>query len=116
MNFEDFWMNETGPSHFAGLPTPKDLAQAAWDRAAALAHANYMPLMDTALAIRFDALDEAQAMKNHGQALDRLRQRGGLGLSEAAAVKDKRKWRAMTATEALCALATPNEAVEKVHS
>ena len=68
----------------------------------------YMPLMDTPLAMRFDALDEDQAVKNRGQTLDRLRQRGGLGLSEAAAVKDRRAWRAMTASDALCALATPN--------
>ncbi len=33
MNFEDFWKNEIGPSHFAGLPAPKDLARAAWNRA-----------------------------------------------------------------------------------
>ena len=33
MDFEEFWNNETGPSHFAGLPTPKDLARAAWNRA-----------------------------------------------------------------------------------
>ena len=33
MDFEEFWNNETGPSHFAGLPTPKALARAAWNRA-----------------------------------------------------------------------------------
>jgi len=33
MTFEDFWKNETGPSHFAGQPAPKDLARAAWHRA-----------------------------------------------------------------------------------
>lgn len=70
--------------------------------------ADYMPLMYTQLAIRFDALDEAQAVKNHGQTLDSLRQRGGLGLSEAAAMKDRRAWQEMTASDALCALATPN--------
>lgn len=36
MNFDDFWKNETGPAHFAGEPTAKDLARAAWNRAAEL--------------------------------------------------------------------------------
>ena len=36
MTFDDFWKNETGPGHLAGLPSPKDLARAAWNRAAEL--------------------------------------------------------------------------------
>ncbi|OGT89739.1 MAG: hypothetical protein A2286_02380 [Gammaproteobacteria bacterium RIFOXYA12_FULL_61_12] len=36
MTFDDFWYNETGPGHFAGKPTPKDLARAAWNRSAEL--------------------------------------------------------------------------------
>ena len=36
MDFEYFWENETGPSHFAGQPTPKGLAHAAWQAAMTL--------------------------------------------------------------------------------
>lgn len=36
MNFDEFWEKETGPGHFAGMPTPKDLARAAWNRATEL--------------------------------------------------------------------------------
>lgn len=75
---------------------------------ACVAAERLMPLMDTPLAIRFDALDEAQAQANHGQTLDRLRQRGGLELSEAAAIREKRKWEPMTHSLALHVLSTPN--------
>lgn len=67
---------------------------------------DYMPLMGTPLAIRFDALSAEQAVANHGQGLEQLRDRGGLDLSEAAAVKEKRGWRSTTAPAALCSLAT----------
>jgi hypothetical protein len=35
---------------------------------------------------------EAQALKNHGQSLERLAQRGGLGHSEAIDILEGRKW------------------------
>jgi hypothetical protein len=73
-----------------------------------LRNAAVMPLAGTPLAIRFDALDESQAMKNHGQTLARLRERGGLDLSEAAAIREKRKWEPMTHSLALHVLSTPN--------
>jgi len=35
---------------------------------------------------------QAQAMSNHGQTLDRLAQRGGLGVSEAIDILEGRRW------------------------
>lgn len=43
MTFEDFWNDETGPKHFAGKPTSKDLARSAWDRATELAYQQRSP-------------------------------------------------------------------------
>lgn len=37
----------------------------------------------------------AQAKKNHGQTLERLAERGGLSISELAAVLEDREWRRM---------------------
>lgn len=37
-------------------------------------------------------LNDAQAMKNHGQSLKRLAERGGLSSSEALAIMDGRRW------------------------
>lgn len=44
---------------------------------------------------------EAQAQRNHYQTLDRLRERGGLSVSEALAILEDRPWRNMDATKAL---------------
>lgn len=64
----------------------------------------WMPVLGYPLAIPIALLDERQAMENHGQTLERLAERGGLGLAEAAAVAERRRWRNMTADEALAAL------------
>lgn len=37
-------------------------------------------------------LNEEQAMKNHGQTLRRLKERGGLGVFEILAIVNKRRW------------------------
>jgi hypothetical protein len=64
----------------------------------------WMPVLGYPLAIPIALLDARQAMENHGQTLERLAERGGLGLAEAAAVAERRRWRNMTAEEALAAL------------
>jgi len=51
----------------------------------------WMPILGTCMAVRFDALNERQAMRNHGQTLDRLAERGGLGPDEAAAILEIRR-------------------------
>jgi lambda repressor-like predicted transcriptional regulator len=43
-------------------------------------------------------------MANHGQTLAQLAERGGLSLSEAAALALRRKWEPMPAEAALAAL------------
>lgn len=47
---------------------------------------------------------DAQAHSNHGQSLERLAERGGLSPSEAVAVIEGRKWRAMENVEAVAEL------------
>ena len=47
-----------------------------------------------------------QAMKNHGQTLERLAERGGLSPSELLAVMEDREWHRMDQDEALSRLAT----------
>lgn len=47
---------------------------------------------------------EAQALKNHGQSLNRLAERHGLSPSEALAVIEDRAWRHVPEAEALAAL------------
>lgn len=65
----------------------------------------YMPILGTPFAVRMDSLNEQQAMKNHGQTLRRLAERGGLGMQEAAAVAERRSWRSQeSAAEAAAAL------------
>lgn len=64
----------------------------------------WMPVLGHPLAIPAALLDARQAMENHGQTLDRLAERGGLSLSEAAAIAERRRWRSMTDSEALAAL------------
>lgn len=53
----------------------------------------YMPILGTPFAVRMDILDNDQAHRNHRQSLDKLRSRGGLGMAEAAAIADRRRWR-----------------------
>lgn len=47
----------------------------------------------------------AQAQRNHGQTLERLAERGGLGPDEAVAVLENRPWRRMPRAEANATLA-----------
>lgn len=47
----------------------------------------------------------AQAWINHGQTLERLRERGGLDASEAVAILEDRTWRSMDTVEAFKRLA-----------
>lgn len=55
-----------------------------------------MPIMGATLLSEipwdFIAPHERQAMTNHGQTLERLAQRGGLGASEAIDIVEGRKW------------------------
>lgn len=53
----------------------------------------WMPLMGTGLAVRMDLLSARQAEINHGQSLDGLADRGGLGCCEALALAEQREWR-----------------------
>lgn len=48
---------------------------------------------------------EAQAERNHGQTLARLAARGGLGVCEAVAIMENRRWRRMEFGEAHARLA-----------
>ena len=66
---------------------------------------NWMPIMGTALAIRGKALDNRQALKNHGQSLWELAERGGVSPAEALAIAERREFSAMPDADALKALA-----------
>ena len=61
----------------------------------------FMPLQGTQLLLKFSALNERQAMKNHGYTLEQLADRGGISLSEAAAIIENRRWRFLTPLESL---------------
>ena len=69
----------------------------------------WMPVLGFPIAIRAALLDRRQAEINHGQTLERLAERGGLSLSEAAAVALRRKWEPMSADAALAALKSAAE-------
>lgn len=57
---------------------------------------------------------EGSAQRNHSQSLERLAERGGLSLSEIAAVIEDRQWRSMTDEEALVVVtAAVNKAEEE---
>ncbi|KKL76346.1 hypothetical protein LCGC14_2045840 [marine sediment metagenome] len=56
-------------------------------------------------------LDANQAIKNHDQTLDRLRQRGGVSPSEALALIQHRAWHPMLHQEAVDRL---NDAVKRM--
>lgn len=66
-----------------------------------------MPLLGTPFAVRMSVLDERQAQANHGgQTLKRLAERGGLGMSEASAIAEKREWRKQETADAAKAIAS----------
>lgn len=52
----------------------------------------YMPILGGAIFIRMNLLNEDWADRNHGQSLDKLAERGGLSMAEAAAIIQKRKF------------------------
>lgn len=54
--------------------------------------------------IRWDALNEEQAQRNHAQSLSRLAQRGGLDPAEAIAIIERRSWRPMLMEDAIDAI------------
>ena len=55
---------------------------------------DYMRVIGTRGALFIDAtlLNEEWAQNNHGQTLQRLNERGGLSLCEAAAIAQRREW------------------------
>lgn len=65
----------------------------------------WMPLMGTGLAVRFEILDEEQAMRNHGQTLDRLAARGGLSPDEALSIARRKNYERKAAAGALLDMA-----------
>lgn len=67
--------------------------------------AKWMPLIGTPLAVRWDMLDEAQALMNHGQTLETLMQRGGLSPVEALAIARLRRFERLPEINALKMLA-----------
>ena len=58
------------------------------------------------LPIPWDVIEphEEQALKNHGQTLKRLAERGGLSVCEAVAVLEDRPWCAMIESQAIVRL------------
>lgn len=56
--------------------------------------ADSMPIMSSKRlkSMPMAMLDEKQAMRNHGQTLKRLAERGGLCVAEALAIMDGLKW------------------------
>lgn len=65
----------------------------------------WMPILGTPFAVRMDALNERQAMVNHGQTLKRLAERGGLGMDEASAIAERRRWHSQATADAAQAIA-----------
>lgn len=84
---------EDANNRAGGSPVERGVRPLAW-----------MPVLGHPLAIRAALLDRRQAEINHGQTLERLAERGGLSLSEAAAVALRRKWAPMSNDDALAAL------------
>jgi hypothetical protein len=64
-----------------------------------------MRVLGTPLLLPMGLLDGAQALANHAQTLERLNERGGVSLSEAAALAQRRRWVHMPAEDAIAALA-----------
>ena len=54
---------------------------------------DWMPIMGTRLSIKFSLLSEEWAMRNHGQTLGRLAQRGGICPREAMAIIEGRPFK-----------------------
>jgi hypothetical protein len=54
--------------------------------------------------VPMEILNEEWAQKNHGQSLSRLKERGGLCLSEIAAIIDKRNWTGIHQTNSLATI------------
>ncbi len=101
-----------GAQHYPGCPMiAKERIEALEAECARLkVEPKWMPLMDTPLAINFEALSERQAQNNHGQTLYRLQSRGGLSCCEALAIAQERAWRkadGVAAFTALSKLPTP---------
>lgn len=70
---------------------------------------NWMTIADTGIAVAFSVLNEEWAQKNHRQSLAMLASRGGLDVSEALAIIERRPWRGLRPGEeqsALCDLVT----------
>lgn len=63
--------------------------------------AQWMPILGTCLGIPMELLDERRARINHRQSLDRLKERGGLSLSEAVAIAESKPWRHIDHKESL---------------
>lgn len=67
-----------------------------------------MPIMGSPGALKLPPIPwgiiaphEMQAQTNHGQTLDRLRERGGLDPTEAVAILENRRWHRMNEIEAI---------------
>lgn len=58
---------------------------------------------DVAIPWAWLAPHEKQAIANHGQSLEKLANRGGLGIEEAAAIIEGRRWRERTARDEVSA-------------
>lgn len=54
----------------------------------------------TTIPLAMIAPHEPQAMKNHGQSLERLAERGGLSPGEALSVLEDRRWEAVEPADA----------------
>lgn len=61
----------------------------------------WMPIIGTPLQLSARVLSEEWAKRNHGQSLQRLAERGGLSLCEAAAVAGRRAWHKLSADDAI---------------
>ncbi len=66
--------------------------------------ATHMPVMGYPLVIPMAALDEHQAHLNHGQTLDTLARRGGISLSEAVALIERKPFHPMSDAYAMSCL------------
>lgn len=64
----------------------------------------WMPIIGTLFGVQMSVLNEQQADRNHGQTLRRLAERGGLSLSEAAAIAEQRQWRSQKNVDAAAAI------------
>ncbi len=77
-----------------------------------------MPIMAKgALPLPWSIIEphEAQALKNHGQTLERLAERGGLSACEAVAILEDRSWHRMSEEDAFIRLANiVKEATERI--